>query len=105
MEIDGPSAVDYAENGTEPVATYTLERLHATVRVDEWVLSGADGDKFSINADGELTFNSPPDYENPTDSAEENAYLVTITAYDGTQSKTEFIRVQGHQRERASGVR
>ena len=95
LEIRGPSAVDYPENGTEPVYTYTLERLHATESVDEWVLSGADGGEFSISTGGVLTFNPPPpDYENPTDSAEENAYLVTITAYDGTQSKTEFIRVR-----------
>ena len=65
LEIDGPSAVDYAENGDGPVGTYTLERLHAIVPVDEWVLSGADGDEFSISAIGELTFNRPPDYENP----------------------------------------
>ena len=102
LEIDGPSAVDYAENGTEPVATYTLERLHATAPVDEWVLSGADGDEFDISTGGVLTFKRSPDYENPTDvggggdngDRPDNAYLVTITAYAGTESKTEFIRVR-----------
>ena len=102
MEIDGPSAVDYAENGTEPVATYTLEGPYATAPVDEWVLSGADGDEFTISATGELTFKRSPDFENPTDvggggdngDRPDNAYLVTITAYAGTESKTEFVRVQ-----------
>ena len=94
LEIEGPSAVDYAEGGDGPVATYTLERLHAIASVDEWVLSGADGDEFDISAGGVLTFKRSPDYEDPTDAAEENAYLVTITAYSGGDSKTEFLRVQ-----------
>ena len=92
LEIDGPSAVRYAENGTGPVATYNLLRTTETV---DWVLSGADGDQFSINdANGELTFNSPPDFENPTDVAEENTYRVTITAYAGNESKTEFVFIR-----------
>ena len=57
-------------------------------------MSGADGGEFSIDANGVLTFNRQPDYENPTDAANENAYLVTITAYAGEKSKTEFVRVR-----------
>ena len=94
LEIRGPSAPKYPENSTEPVATYRLRTPYATVNGVDWVLSGADGGEFSISDDGVLTFNNPPDYENPTDSAEENAYLVTITAYAGEASKTEFLRVQ-----------
>ena len=91
LEVLGPTAVDYAENGTDAVATYTL---HGTSAPVEWSLSGADGGEFSIDANGVLTFNRQPDYENPTDAANENAYLVTITAYVGEQSKTEFVRVR-----------
>ena len=99
LEINGPSAVEYAEGGDGPVAAYTLESLLAIVPVDEWVLSGADGDQFSItDIDGDnewkLTFKSSPGYENPTDIDGKNDYLVTITAYYGSDSKTEFIRVQ-----------
>ena len=91
LEIRGPSAVEYSENGTDPVATYRLESGSESV---EWFLSGADAGEFSLSQVGELTFNIPPDYENPTDVAEENAYLVTITADRGGASKTEFIRVK-----------
>ena len=91
LEIRGPSAVDYAEDRTDAVAIY---ELHGTSPPVEWSLSGADGGEFSIDADGVLTFDRQPDYENPTDAAEENAYLVTITAYAGEQSKTEFVRVR-----------
>ena len=91
LEIRGPSAVDYAEDRTDAVDTY---RLHGTSAQVEWSLSGADGGEFSIDANGVLTFNRQPDYENPTDAANENAYLVTITAYAGEKSKTEFVRVR-----------
>ena len=45
LEVRGPTAVDYAENGTDAVATYTL---HGTSAPVEWSLSGADGGEFSI---------------------------------------------------------
>ena len=91
LEIDGPSAVRYAEHGTEPVANYSLTVRTETV---QWVLSGADGNEFKIDADGALTFNESPDYENPTDTDAKNDYLLTITAYTPTDAKTEFVRVQ-----------
>ena len=92
LEILGPSAVEYPENGTDLVATYSLEGGSGSSV--EWFLSGADAGAFSLSQGGELTFNNRPDYENPTDVAEENAYLVTITADRGGASKTEFIRVK-----------
>ena len=70
LEIRGPSAVEYSENRTDPVATYRLESGSGSV---EWFLSGADAGAFSLSQGGELTFNIPPDYENPKDVAEENA--------------------------------
>ena len=91
LEIDGPSAVRYAENGTGSVAKYSLTDPTETV---QWVLSGADGNEFNIDSDGALTFNESPDYENPTDTDAKNDYLLTITAYTLTDAKTEFVRVQ-----------
>ena len=91
LEIDGPSAVRYAEHGTGPVANYSVADVTETV---QWVLSGADGNEFNIGADGALTFNESPDYENPTDTDAKNDYLLTITVYTLTDAKTEFIRVQ-----------
>ena len=99
--VRGPTAVDYAENGTDAVATYTF---HGTSPPVEWSLSGADGGEFSIDANGVLTFNRQPDYENPTDAANENAYLVTITAYAGDRVENRIRPGQGHRRERTSGV-
>ncbi len=45
---------------------------------------GADQGKFSINATtGDLTFNTAPDFENPTDVGTDNVYEVQVTADDG----------------------
>jgi autotransporter-associated beta strand protein len=47
------------------------------------IASGADADKFSIDsATGILTFNSPPDFENPTDVGADNVYNLTIVVSD-----------------------
>ena len=97
LEIDGPSAVDYPENGDGPVYSYTLKGGSGLI---EWLPpTGADGGEFSLSTDGELTFNRQPDFENPTDvggpgGKPDNAYLVTITVYRGSESKTEFVRVR-----------
>jgi hypothetical protein len=37
---------------------------------------------------GELSFISPPDYENPQDSNQDNIYEVTIIASDGSLSSS-----------------
>ena len=92
LEISGPTAVDYAENGTGAVHTYTVSDAEGTVT---WSLSGDDADKFSISDNGELTFNTPPDYETPTDADGENDYLLSIIVTDGgEEAKIEPVRVE-----------
>ena len=95
LEIRGPTAVDYAENGADAVHTYTVSNADGPV---DWSLSGDDADKFSISNSGELTFNTPPDYENPTDADGKNDYLLSITVIEtgdgGDQAKIEPVRVE-----------
>ena len=46
-------------------------------------ISGTDHQLFTIgSSSGELSFNSAPDYENPSDSGADNTYEITITATD-----------------------
>ena len=45
-------------------------------------MRGTDGGDFEIGETGELTFRSPPDYENPADSNQDNEYAVTVVAAD-----------------------
>ena len=47
---------------------------------------GTDATAFNISAAGELTFASPPDFENPTDNGLDNIYDVTVRANNGTNN-------------------
>ena len=82
----GDVSVDYAENGTDAVATFNASDESPAENI-AWELGGADKDLFDI-AGGVLTFNTPPDYENPTDTSvpPDNIYNLTITATAKTQT-------------------
>ena len=50
-----------------------------------YTLTGADADKFQVSSNGQLSFVSPPDYENPTDvggGLNNNVYEVTVNVRD-----------------------
>ena len=100
LEILGPSVIDYPENRTDAVHTFTVSESDGPVT---WSPpSGTDGDHFSISETGILTFINPPDYENPLDldgggrdkDQPDNGYLVAITVEDGTNIKTEHVKVR-----------
>ena len=76
-------SLSYPENGTASVATYAA--VEPAGDQIAWSLAGDDGDLFSIG-NGILSFDDPPDYEAPADSDEDNAYVVTVQANDGTDS-------------------
>ena len=72
------SAISIIENSTT-VYTFTANKAVT------WSLDGGeDAAKFSISAAGLLTFNSAPDFENPTDGSTSgsNTYIVIIKATD-----------------------
>ena len=81
LTVPGPEREDaaYQENNTSPVAGYTVG---GQTEGFEWSLSGIDAGNFSISNSGVLTFNSPPDYENPTDNDRNNEYLISVNATD-----------------------
>ena len=76
--VSGDAPAEYAENGTEAVAAYTVD---GPVTAD-WSVSGADMDDFEING-GMLTFKASPDFETPTDADTNNIYQVTVQASAG----------------------
>ncbi|WP_283401380.1 PKD domain-containing protein [Halobellus salinus] len=62
--------------------------------VDYSLVGGTDQSAFSINStNGELTFDSAPDYENPSDSDTNNDYVVDVQADDGSATTTQMITV------------
>ena len=93
---EGPSVartdqLSYPENGTADIVEYTASDPEGGTVT--WSLSGTDSGRFSVaasvsgsNSVAVLTFRSPPDFEAPEDSDENNAYLVTVIASDGTNS-------------------
>ena len=81
------STVRYAENGADPVDTYTVtDPENGTIT---WTLSGTDMDDFEISkvsGEGVLEFRTPPNFEAPADADDNNVYLVTVTVSDGTNT-------------------
>ena len=84
LAINRSADPSYAEHGTDIVKTYTA--TDPENRSSEWSISGTDAGEFSINSSGELRFNSPPDFENPTDADTNNKYVLTVEATAGDQS-------------------
>ena len=76
LAISGRSNVEYAENGTDSVATFRVVGPNAaSARLS---LEGADADDFRLSSGGVLSFRSSPDYETPTDADTNNTYMVTL---------------------------
>ena len=90
--ITGDANVTYAENGTGPVETYAISDPNGhKVTLS---LKGDDAGLFEFSNNGELTFSSSPNYEDPADSGTNNTYNVTLVATDdGDPSKTTELAV------------
>ena len=85
---------DYAENGEDPVATFSATDPDVDADDIEWSLDGPDKGLFEIDG-GVLTFEDSPDFEAPADGDEEpddvagdqgkgdNVYKVTVVASGG----------------------
>ena len=89
--ISGLAGVDYPENRTAVITRYTAtdpERNTIT-----WDLSGADQDDLDISSTGQLSFQSTPDYEAPTDQDGNNTYQITVEAFDGTNTTTQPVEI------------
>ena len=84
FEVSGRAAVDYAENGTAAVATYSATDPENGAIT--WTLEGDDAADFEISAGGVLTFKSSPDYEAAKGgtAGNSNTYEVTVVASAGT---------------------
>ena len=91
------AAATVAENTA--TAVYTAEVTDAEGDTLQFALSGTDAALFSINDQGDVTFNEVPDFENPGDLggggsvAGDNAYDIVITASDGTNSTNQAVTI------------
>ena len=85
--------ISYAENRTTLVADF-----NATDRdgdIIRWSLSGVDYNELSIDRNtGVLTFEDPPDFEDPEDSGRNNVYEVTVLVTDnGSPELSDSVEV------------
>ena len=84
--ISGDASLDYAENRTSTVASYSASDPEgSSVTLS---LAGTDMDDLNLSAGGALTFSQTPNYESPLDSNRNNEYLVTVRAWDGNSYGT-----------------
>ena len=89
--ITGPTAVNYAENGSTTVAVYSATDPDGDGIT--WDIEGTDAARFEISELGELSFKTPPDYEEPRDGNKDKVYEVTVTASDGDLSSRQDVEV------------
>ena len=75
------AAIEYAEKGMDPVATYTAVDPEGVAI--KWSLSGDDAADFTI-AGGVLAFAKSPDFEDAKDADTDNIYEIMVEATDGT---------------------
>ena len=81
---DADGSIDYIENNTGAVATYTAEDPEGTTIT--WTLEGTDATYFRIE-DGVLSFKETPNYEsakNDGTGETANTYVVTVVATDSS---------------------
>ncbi|MCY4364802.1 MAG: cadherin domain-containing protein [Chloroflexi bacterium] len=79
--ITGSNARTFSENGTGTVYTYRATDPEG----DEfdWITpGGTDGSLFEVSERGVLTFRDPPDFDDPADANDDNAYELTVRARD-----------------------
>ena len=94
--VSGLATVEIDEGETD-VASYSAEDPEGAT-VSLVALSGDDAAKFKIDSDGDLSFKSAPDFENPTDVATppdqpDNVYEVTVGYSDGSLTGTLDVEV------------
>ena len=100
--------IEYAENGTDPVANFTAVDPEGQ-QVTWNVLGGTDAADFTLR-DGVLSFNpdtfpNGPNYEAPADGDTNNVYVLELSATDGTSPGTQGCHRGSHQRGRGSDHR
>ena len=90
--ITGPSG-DAGDSVSTKLINENISNVHTFIANETvtWsITGGVDKDKFIINSStGDLSFQSAPDYENPTDSGNDHSYVVTVRATDQAENTSD----------------
>ena len=101
LVVVGDERVDYLEGGTDTVETYRAagpDSLGA-----RWRLSGTDAIRFALS-NGVLSFRSPPDFEAPTDSGNDNVYNVIVQASKGSLQDSRNVTIKVTNKEETGAI-
>ncbi len=83
------TAVNFAENGNDPVQTVAATDANP---LTYGLGTGNDEASFGIDPiNGKLNFVTAPDFESPADADTDNAYVVEVTANDGTNEVKQTV--------------
>ena len=77
--------ISVVENQT---SAFTVNATDPNGDTLSYSLSGDDASLFSISNQGVVTFNTAPDFENPSDGNIDNVYEITVTVSDGSLNAT-----------------
>ena len=80
----GPSVIIVDENESGVIGRYEVEDPDEDALV--WVMSGADAALFLLKESGELELRNGLDFEAPSDSDEDNEYVLIMEVSDGRNS-------------------
>ena len=86
-------SISVAENNASSVYTALATDLDAT-DILSYSISGTDSALFAIDpSSGALAFQQAPDFENPSDSNQDNTYELNITASDGSNQGAQALTI------------
>ena len=91
-EVSGRDALSVRENVTSTLYTYSARDMDRGAEI-RWSVRGNDSDDFTISDEGELSFSSNPDHEQPADADSDNVYEITVVASDGQNEGTLNVTV------------
>ena len=74
-------------------AAFTITATDPDMDTLSYSLTGTDGGLFSVSSSGIVTFNTAPDYENPSDADTNNVYELTGRVSDGSLTATRGFTV------------
>ncbi len=93
--ISGAQTPTFREHNEAAVATYTATDAEGDP-ITWSLVDPNDDDAFAIDSGGRLRFQTPPDFEAPTDAGHDtdadhnNVYHVTVRAEDGQQASADY---------------
>jgi hypothetical protein len=82
--------ISVVENQT---SAFTVNATDPNGDTLSYSLSGDDASLFSISNQGVVTFNTAPDFENPSDENIDNVYKITVTVSDGSLNATSNFEI------------